>query len=77
MQKIEKFPAAFEIRNDLLTQGYGADRAKSSNLRSILLHRFTKRCGQESTEAEFSAHTSTNNNLTSVHSRNRATGEEL
>jgi len=32
MQKIEKFPAAFEIRNDLLTQGYGAERAKSSTL---------------------------------------------
>jgi hypothetical protein len=31
----EKFPAAFEVRNELLTQGYGVDRAKSSTLRSI------------------------------------------
>jgi hypothetical protein len=37
----------------------------------------TKRCGQESTGAEFSAHTSANNKLTSVYSRNSTTGEEL
>jgi hypothetical protein len=41
-----------KVRNDLLTQGYGVDRAKSSTLRFVFLRRYTKRCGQESTEAE-------------------------
>ncbi|PYK62782.1 MAG: hypothetical protein DME50_18685 [Verrucomicrobia bacterium] len=60
---MKKFPAACEIRNDSLTQGYGIDRAKSSTLR------FT------SIEGESSAYRSPNNNPTSVHSRNGVTGE--
>ncbi|OLB02907.1 MAG: hypothetical protein AUH08_01530 [Verrucomicrobia bacterium 13_2_20CM_54_12] len=31
-KRMKNFPAAFEARNDLLTQGYGIDRAKSSTL---------------------------------------------
>jgi hypothetical protein len=41
----KKFPATNEIRNDLLTQGYGVDRAKSSTLRSTRLHRQALRAG--------------------------------
>jgi hypothetical protein len=33
--KMKNFPAARKIRNELLTQGYGVDPAKSSTLRSI------------------------------------------
>jgi len=43
--------------------------------RSILLRRYTKRRGQELTEAECSAHTSPNHKLMSVYSQNSATGE--
>jgi hypothetical protein len=71
MQKNEKFPTAFEVRNDLLTQGYGVDRAKSSTRP----HRYAKHCGQESTRAESSARALPTNKLTSVHSRNSAPGE--
>jgi hypothetical protein len=60
-KKTERFPAAFKVRNDLLTQGYGIDRAKSSTLLS------------KSTEAESSADKSPNKKLTSVHSQNSAT----
>jgi len=75
MPKIQKIPATKKIRNDLLTQGYGVDRAKSSTLRSTCLHRFAAHCGQESTGAESSASASLPpNKLTSVHSRNNATG---
>src|SRR6266705_3013827 len=62
-KKMKNFPTALKVRNDLLTQSYGVDRRKSSTLRS------------KSTGAESSAHTSPNNQLTSVHSRNSATGE--
>jgi hypothetical protein len=34
IKKTERFPAAFTVRNDLLTQGYGIDRTKSSTLLS-------------------------------------------
>jgi hypothetical protein len=27
-KKLKNFPAAFKVRNDLLSQGYGVDRAK-------------------------------------------------
>jgi hypothetical protein len=27
-KKMQKFPAAFEVKNDLLTQGYGVELAK-------------------------------------------------
>src|SRR4029077_19643431 len=64
-RKTERFPAAFKVRNDLLTQGYGIDRAKSSTLLS------------KSTEAESSADKSPNKKLTSVHSQNSATTEQL
>jgi len=64
-KKPERFPAAFKVRNDLLTQGYGIDRAKSSTLLS------------KSTEAESSADKSPNKKLTSVHSQNSATTEQL
>ena len=64
-KKTERFPAAFKVRNDLLTQGYGIDRAKSSTLLS------------KSTEAESSADKSPNKKLTSVHSQNSATTEQL
>ena len=65
MQKNKKFPAACKTRNDLLTQGYGIDRAKSSTLLS------------KSTEAESSADKSPNKKLMSVHSQNSATTEQL
>ena len=65
MQKNRRFPAAFKVRNDLLTQGYGIDRAKSSTLLS------------KSTEAESSGDTSPNKKSTSVHSQNSATTEQL
>jgi hypothetical protein len=74
-KKPQKFPAAFEIRNDLLSQGYGVDRAKSSTLRSTRPHRYAKHCGQESTGAESSVRASPTNKLTSVQSRNSAPGE--
>src|SRR6476646_3813239 len=64
-KKTERFPAAFKVRNDLLTQSYGIDRAKSSTLLS------------KSTEAESSADKSPNKKLTSVHSQNSATTEQL
>jgi hypothetical protein len=64
-KKTERFPAAFKVRNDLLTQGYGIDRAKSSTLLS------------KSTEAESSADKSPNKKLMSVHSQNSATTEQL
>jgi hypothetical protein len=34
-RKWKNFPTARKIRNELLTQGYGVDRAKSFTLRSI------------------------------------------
>jgi hypothetical protein len=73
----EKFPAAFEIRYDLLTQGYGIDRAKSSTLRSTGLRRYAKHGRQESTGAESSARASPTNELPSVYSRNSPTTEQL
>src|SRR6201993_772095 len=56
--KQKKFPAFCKIRNDLLTQGYGVDPAKSSTPRSARLRRNAKHCGQESTGAESSARAS-------------------
>jgi hypothetical protein len=38
-KKSKNFPAAREIKNDLLTQGYGVDHAKSSTLRFTRPHR--------------------------------------
>jgi len=72
---LKKFPTASEIGNELLTQGYGVDRAKSSTLRFTRLHRSAKHSGQESTGAEFSARASPTNKLTPVHSRNGTTGK--
>ena len=65
VKKIKEFPAGYKIRNDLLTQGYGIDSAKSSTLRST------------SIEAESSAPRFPNNNPASVQSRNSTTGEQL
>jgi hypothetical protein len=46
-ERWKNFPATCKIRNDLLTQGYGVDRAKSSTLRSTCLHRQALRAGIE------------------------------
>jgi hypothetical protein len=44
-KKSKNFPAVRKIRNDLLTQGYGVDHAKSSTLRFTRLHRQALRAG--------------------------------
>jgi hypothetical protein len=76
-KKMENFPAAFENRNDLLTQGYGVDRAKIIHPRFTRLRRYAKHCGQESIHPSGMLRPPSNNNPTAVHSRNGTTGEGL
>jgi hypothetical protein len=64
-KKLKDFRPLSKSETICSTQGYGIDRAKSSTLPS------------KSTEAESSADKSPNKKLTSVHSQNSATTEQL
>ena len=75
MQKIQKFPAACKIRNDLLTQGHGVDRAKIIHPTIYPPASLREALWAEIDRSGVLRHTSPHNNLTSVHSRNSATGE--
>jgi hypothetical protein len=75
MQEIKKFPAAYKVKYDSLTQGYGIDRARIIHPTIYPPASLREALWAEIDRSGVLRHTSPHNNLTSVHSRNSATGK--
>jgi hypothetical protein len=74
---LKNFPAAREVRNDLLTQVMALIARNHPPYDPPRLHRFAKHCRQESTGAESSARVSSPNKNSRLFTRGTAQPENV